>query len=215
MSEAKETKLVAEIVKNKLQFTIEANDDDVNEEIFVSFTAPPVWDFIKDAKPVELSTDDTDKLTLHGETIMPDRSIIPWSKTGATSTYSFADGYQAGAQIQLTATSKTGGGNDCGVHGKLSFLVVAPCLAPSTGPSQTVPKESHGFETFFETTKQARLEKPKKRPSKWLALWHAFALRSFHEHPRRSRNIVACMVWPSVTAATRNLQTVVYKKRSF
>lgn len=107
MSEAKEMKLVAEIANNKLQFTIEANDDEVNEENFVSFTAPPVWDFIKDAKPLTLRMDDTNDLTLQGETIKSNKETIPWQKSGATSTYVFADGYESGTQIQVTATSKT------------------------------------------------------------------------------------------------------------
>ena len=107
MSDAKELKLVAEIAKNKLQFTIEADDDDVNEESFTSFTAPPVWDFIKDAKPLTLRMDDTDDLTLQGETVKPDKTTIVWGKSGATSTYSLANGYESGTQIQVTATSKT------------------------------------------------------------------------------------------------------------
>ncbi|HRI63454.1 MAG TPA: hypothetical protein PK156_04430 [Polyangium sp.] len=107
MSDAKEMKLVAEIVRNKLQFTIEANDDDVNEEIFVSFTAPPLWDYIKDAAPLSLRMDDTNELTLAGETVKADRSTIAWQKSGLTSTYVFANGYENGSQIKVTATSKT------------------------------------------------------------------------------------------------------------
>lgn len=107
MSAAKEMKLVAEIAKNKLQFTIEADDDDVNEENFASFTAPPVWDFIKSAKPLTLRMDDTDEVALQGETVKPGEKPIPWQKNGATSTYSFANGYENGTQIQLTATSKS------------------------------------------------------------------------------------------------------------
>ncbi len=107
MSAAKEMKLVAEIAKNKLQFTIEADDDNVNEENFTSFTAPPVWDFVKSAKPLTLRMDDTDDVTLQGETVKSGEKPIAWPKTGATSTYSFANGYENGAQVQLTATSKS------------------------------------------------------------------------------------------------------------